>query len=81
MNMLLTLEMELEILWLNNGKTLESKAWTEMIDVHQAYKFIHGQVMDVTGVNLPAEILNNYLKYGRTDIGSKYSTIMDKAVK
>lgn len=52
-----------------------------MIDVHQVYKFIHGQVMNVTGVNLPAEILNNYLKYGRTDIGSKYSTIMEKAVK
>ena len=69
------------IMLLNNGKPSESKAWTEMIGVHQAYKYIHGQVMDETGVNLPAEILNNYLKYGRTDISSEYSTIMDRAAK
>lgn len=82
MNMLLDLGNGTgNIMILNNGKPSESKAWTEQIGIHQCYKYIHGEVMDATGVNLPAEILNNYLKYGRTDIGSEYSTIMDAAAK
>lgn len=69
------------IIILNNGKPTESKAWTEKIDVHQCYMKIHDRVMDATGVNLPAESINNYFRYGRMEIGSEYGAIMDVAAK
>ena len=69
------------IMILNNGKASESKAWTEKIGVHQCYMHIHEKVMDETGVDLPAEIINHYLRYDKGDCYADYISIMDAAAK
>lgn len=71
----------MNIMILNNGRAMESKAWTEKMGIHQCFMKIQNEVMDKTGVKLPDEVINNYLRYGETDVDEKYASIMKKAAE
>lgn len=71
----------MNIMYLNNGKVAESKAWTEKFGVAQCAIRIKNTIMDKTGDSIPDEVIENYLKTGITDIAEPYAGIMENVAK
>ena len=46
----------------NNGRPMESKAWTEKLGVFQCFQKIHNMVQDKTGDNLMDDVIDNIIK-------------------
>ena len=69
----------MNIMYLNNGRAMESKSWTEKLGVFQCMKRIHNKVLDETGTNLMNEVIENYLRTGETDIAEPYASLMKEA--
>lgn len=66
----------MNIMYLNNGRPIESKSWTEKLGVHQCFIRIQNHIMDTTGVKLPEEIINQFLRKGEIDVSSKYQNMV-----
>ncbi len=62
----------MNIMYLNNGRPIESKSWTEKLGVNQCFIRIQNHIMNATGVKLPEEIINDFLRKGEVDIDDKY---------
>lgn len=69
----------MNIMYLNNGRAIESKSWTEKLGVFQCVKRIHNKVLDETGTNLMNEVIENYLRTGETDVAEPYAALMKEA--
>lgn len=67
------------IMYLNNGKAMESKSWTEKLGIFQCVQKIRNKVLDETGTKLMDEIINNYLKTGIADVAEPYASLMKEA--
>ena len=66
----------MNLMYLNNGRPMESKSWTEKLGVFQCYQKIHNLVQDNTGDCLMAEVLESFLRTGETDLTEKYAKLM-----
>ncbi len=66
----------MNLMYLNNGKAMESKSWTEKMGVFQCIQKISNKVLDETGTILMNEVIDNYLKTGITDIAEPYASLM-----
>jgi plasmid segregation protein ParM len=66
----------MNIMYLNNGRPIESKSWTEKLGVNQCFIRIQNHIMDTTGVKLPEEIINQFLRKGEIDVSSKYQNMV-----
>ncbi|MCR5674126.1 MAG: ParM/StbA family protein [Lachnospiraceae bacterium] len=71
----------MNLMILNNGRVSERKSWTVRMGVHQCFMKIQNSVMDRTGERLPEEIIENYLRSGKTEIDEKYAVPMREAAK
>lgn len=72
----------LNIMYLNDGKASESQSWTEQFGVNQCVIRICNEVRDATGYDMPAEMVEQYLRKGTADISENYERIMhDVAVR
>ena len=69
----------MNIMYLNNGRAMESKSWTEKLGVFQCMQRIRNKVLDETGTNLMNEVIENYLRTGETDIAEPYASLMKEA--
>lgn len=69
----------MNIMYLNNGRAMESKSWTEKLGVFQCIQRIRNKVLDETGTNLMNEVIENYLRTGETDIAEPYASLMIEA--
>ncbi len=69
----------MNVLYLNNGKVAESRAWTEKFGVSQCAQRIRNKIMDKTGEMVPDDAIDDYLKTGATDIAEPYVSLMKKA--
>ena len=69
----------MNIMYLNNGRAMESKSWTEKLGVFQCIQRIRNKVLDETGTNLMNEVIENYLRTGETDIAEPYASLMKEA--
>ncbi len=69
----------MNLMYLNNGRPMESKSWTEKLGVFQCYQKIHNYVQDNTGECLMAEVIESFLRTGETDLPEKYAELMEKA--
>ena len=69
------------LMYLNNGRPMESKSWTEKLGVYQCEKAILNKVRDNTGTELMHEVIENFLRTGETDIAQPYAGLMVEAAK
>ena len=66
----------MNVMYLNNGRPIESKSWTEKLGVNQCFIRIQNRIMDRTGTKLPDEIINDFLRYGDADVSEAYLSAM-----
>ena len=58
----------MNLMYLNNGRPMESKAWTEKLGVFQCFQKIHNMVQDKTGDNLMDDVIDNILRSGKIEL-------------
>lgn len=66
----------MNVMYLNNGRSIESKSWTEKLGVNQCFIRIQNRIMDRTGTKLLDEIINDFLRYGDVDVSESYLSAM-----
>ena len=71
----------MNVMILNNGKASESKSWTVKLGANECYMAIRNLILDRKAEELPAEIIENYLRYGDTKVGGEYQQLMEEAAK
>ena len=71
----------MNLMYLNDGRPMESKSWTEKLGVYQCEKAILNKVRDNTGTELMHEVIENFLRTGETDIAQPYAGLMVEAAK
>lgn len=71
----------MNLMYLNNGRPMESKAWTEKLGVFQCYQRISNMVQDATGDNLMEDVVENILRTGEIDLPEPHAGIIRKAIE
>lgn len=71
----------MNIMYLNNGRPIESKSWTEKLGVNQCFIRIQNHIMNKTGVKLPDEIISQFLRCGEVDVNDKYQNMTKEIVE
>lgn len=69
----------MNVMYLNNGRAMESRAWTEKFGVSQCALKIRNRVLDETGTKMPDEVVENFLKTGAADVAELYAGLMKEA--
>ena len=64
----------------NNGRPMESKAWTEKLGVFQCFQKIHNMVQDKTGDNLMDDVIDNILRSGKIELPEPHASLVEKAI-
>lgn len=70
----------MNVMYLNNGRPIESKSWTEKLGVNQCFIRIQNRIMDRTGTKLPDEIINDFLRYGDADVSESLELLISKVL-
>ena len=71
----------MNLMYLNNGRAMESRSWTEKLGVFQCEQNIRNKVRDNTGYELIQEVIENFLRTGETDIAESFSGLMKEAAR
>lgn len=71
----------MNLMYLNNGRAMESRSWTEKLGVFQCEQTIRNKVRDNTGYELMQEVIENFLRTGETDIAESFSGLMKEAAR
>lgn len=71
----------MNVMILNNGKASESKSWTVRLGTNECFMAIRSLILDRKAEELPAEIIENYLRQGGTEAGGEYRQLMEEAAK
>lgn len=69
----------MNILYIRNKKPIESRSWTEKLGVNQLVIKAKNAVMDGFGIVIDESIIEQYIRFGKTDISDKYSEILYRA--
>ena len=68
----------MNILYILNKKPLESKSWTEKLGVNQLVIKAKNAVMDNFGVKIDESIVEQFIRFGKADIGVKYLELLHR---
>lgn len=71
----------MNIMYLNNGRPIESKSWTEKLGVHQCFIRIQNEIMNRTGVKIQEEIINQFLRQGEIDASDKIQNLVKEVAE
>lgn len=72
----------MNIMYINNKKTIESKCWTEKLGVEQCVIAAKNNFMDKYGIKIDDSIVENILRNGTANIDAEYlKCITDTVVK
>lgn len=71
----------MNIMYLNNGRPIESKSWTEKLGVHQCFIRIQNEIMNRTGVKIQEEIINQFLIQGEIDASDKIQNLVKEVAE
>ena len=71
----------MNVMYLNNGRPIESKSWTEKLGVNQCFIRIQNHIMNQTGVKLPDEIISQFLQDGEIDVNDKYQNMVKEVAE
>ena len=66
----------MNLMYLNEGRAAENKSWTEKFGINQCDIRIRNAVRDKTGTEMPEDVVENFLRTGKTDIEEPYASIM-----
>lgn len=66
---------------LNNGKASESRSWTVKLGANECFRAIRNLILDRKAEELPAEIIENYLRYVDAKVSGEYQKLMEEAAK
>ena len=69
----------MNILYMQDKKPVENKAWTEKLGVNQLVIQARNAVMDNYGVKIDESIIEQYIRYGQADISEKYIDLLHTA--
>ena len=69
----------MNILYMQDKKPVENKAWTEKLGVNQLVIRARNAVMDNYGVKIDESIIEQYIRYGQADISEKYIELLHTA--
>lgn len=69
----------MNVMILNNGKASESRSWTVRLGAGECFKAVRDHILDRKAEEVPAEIIENYLRYGDTGTGGDYGKLMEEA--
>ena len=58
----------MNIMRLENGRPLDQYCWTEVLGVHQCALTIRKQMMDKDGLDLPEDVIEQFLRTGKTHL-------------
>ena len=68
----------MNILYILNKKPIESKLWTEKLGVNQLVIKAKNVVMDNFGVKIDESIIEQFIRFGKADIGVKYAELLHR---
>ena len=71
----------MNVMILNNGKASESRSWTVKLGANECFRAIRNLILDRKAEELPAEIIENYLRYGDAKVSGEYQKLMEEAAK
>lgn len=71
----------INLMYLNNGRVMESKAWTEKLGVFQCFQKICDEVQNNTGDCLMEDVAENILWTGEIDLPEPHVSIVVKVLK
>lgn len=71
----------MNVMYLQDGRTIEKKMWTEILGVKQCALLIHDAVLNKFQVELDENLLNSYLMRGRADVDEEYLKFMEETAK
>lgn len=71
----------MNVMYLQDGRTIEKKMWTEILGVKQCALLIHDAVLNKFQVELDESLLNSYLMKGRADVDEEYLKFMEDTAK
>lgn len=69
----------MNIMYINNKKPIESKCWTEKLGVNQCVIAAKNMIMDIYGVKIEDNIVEQFLRFGTADIADDYLICLKKA--
>lgn len=70
----------MNLMYLNNGRPIESKSWTEKLGVFQCFQRIHNEVQNNTGDNLMDDVIENILRSGEIDLPESHAKYVRTAI-
>ena len=70
----------MNLMYLNNGRPMESKSWTEKLGVFQCFQRIHNEVQNNTGDNLMDDVIENILRSGEIDLPESHAKYVRTAI-
>ena len=69
----------MNIMYINNGKPISSKCFTEKFGTHQCMLVAREKLMQKFGVTVDDAVIEEVLRYGTADIGKQYQEVIREA--
>ena len=69
----------MNIMYLNDGRAMENKSWTEKFGVNQCSIRIRNAVLNETGIHLMDDVIENFLRTGKADVEEPYASLIRNA--
>lgn len=69
----------MNIMYLNDGRAMENKSWTEKFGVNQCSIRIRNAVLNETGTHLMDDVIENFLRTGKADVEEPYASLIRNA--
>ena len=71
----------MSIMYINNGKPVSTKSFTEKYGTHQCTLAAREMLMRKCGVSVDDDVIEAVLRYGEVDIGKEYLDVIRQAAK
>ena len=71
----------MSIMYINNGKPVSTKSFTEKYGTHQCTLAAREMLMRKCGVSVDDDVIEAVLRYGEADIGKEYLDVIRQAAK
>ena len=66
----------MNVMYINNGKPVPSKCFTEKYGTHQCMLAVRESLMQKFGTAVDDSVIENVLRFGTADIGEKYLSVI-----
>ena len=71
----------MNVMYIRNGKPIPSQCYTEKYGVHQCMIAVREKLMQKFGTTVDDGVIEDVLRYGKVDIGTKYLTAIQECAR